>query len=450
MILECVCLLPATSGFTNNLVELGVSIEILGEGTCVDPTPTPTVTPTNTLTPTVTPTNTITPTPTNTLTPTITITPTPTNTLTPTITITPTNTLTPTPTITPSVTSSPGVPCVRDTVTPKGVIINITSNSIYSDCTVYTGLTESTVTGSTYCVSLPSGSTCNLTGINPNLLEIYVKLDCVGCCQNIYRVNLDDCCGLPIAPTPTNTITPTITPTNTITPTITPTNTITPTITPTNTITPTITPTNTITPTITPTNTITPTITPTRTITPTNTITPVVPSPTPTTSPTPTPFSCACKTYQILFPNVNDGGDIEYINCQNGNTETIPYSWVQVDQNDVVFVCACENTVVVRGVGQITLTANECELNQNCTCHEVYFDPTDYAVSDGGTLYVRVQECDGSWNTRTFNTSGTYTMCIMNLWSYGLSYYTIRTGVPTVPSNSTITDLTHPCSGMIC
>ena len=86
-------------------------------------------------------------------------------------------------------------------------------------------MTESTVTGSTYCVSLPSGSTCNLTGITANLLEIYVKLDCVGCCQNIYRVNLDDCCGSLTTPTPT----PTLTPTRTITPTIT--------ITPTNTIT---------------------------------------------------------------------------------------------------------------------------------------------------------------------------------------------------------------------
>ena len=112
-------------------------------------------------------------------------------------------------------------------------MINITSNSIYSNCTVYTGLTESTVTGSTYCVSLPSGSTCNLTGITANLLEIYVKLDCVGCCQNIYRVNLDDCCGTLTTPTPTPTNT--ITPTNTLTPTrtLTPTNTLTPTITPT-------------------------------------------------------------------------------------------------------------------------------------------------------------------------------------------------------------------------
>lgn len=97
--------------------------------------------------------------------------------------------------------------CVRDTVTPKGVLINITSNSIYSNCTVYTGLTESTVTGSTYCVSLPSGSTCNLTDIDPNLLEIYVKLDCEGCCQNIYRVNLDDCCGSPIPCSSTTWIT---------------------------------------------------------------------------------------------------------------------------------------------------------------------------------------------------------------------------------------------------
>ena len=174
---------------------------------------------------------------------------------------------TPTPTITPTPSTTP--PCINNTTTPKGVLINIASNSIYSNCTVYTGLTDSTVTGSTYCVGLPSGSTCNLTGIDPTLLEIYVKLDCEGCCQNIYRVNLDACCGAPpINPSPTPTKTPTKTPTVTPTKTPTPTKTVTPTITPTKTITPTITPTRTVTPTITPTKTVTPTITPTPTVTP--------------------------------------------------------------------------------------------------------------------------------------------------------------------------------------
>jgi hypothetical protein len=173
---------------------------------------------------------------------------------------------TPTPTITPTPSTTP--PCINDTSTPKGVLINIASNSIYSNCTVYTGLTDSTVTGSTYCVSLPSGSTCNLTDIDPTLLEIYVKLDCEGCCQNIYRVNLDDCCGAPpINPSPTPTKTPTVTPTKT--PTVTPTKTPT--------VTPTITPTITITPTKTPT--ITPTITVTPTKTPTPTVTPSLPTP---------------------------------------------------------------------------------------------------------------------------------------------------------------------------
>jgi len=66
-----------------------------------EPTPMPTLTPTDTLTPT--PTDTLTPTPTDTLTPTPTYTPTPTDTLTPTFTptLTPTRTLTPTPTPTP-------------------------------------------------------------------------------------------------------------------------------------------------------------------------------------------------------------------------------------------------------------------------------------------------------------------------------------------------------------
>jgi hypothetical protein len=74
--------------YQNDLVLLSGSSFETEQGVCVPPTPTPTVTPTNTQTPTVTPTNTQTPTvtPTNTQTPTVT----PTNTQTPTVTPTPT------------------------------------------------------------------------------------------------------------------------------------------------------------------------------------------------------------------------------------------------------------------------------------------------------------------------------------------------------------------------
>ena len=87
------------------------------------PTPTPTITPTETLTPTPTPSITTTPTPTTTITPTITTTPTPTTTITPTITTTPTPTITTTPTptitttITPSITPT-NTPTNTETPTP--------------------------------------------------------------------------------------------------------------------------------------------------------------------------------------------------------------------------------------------------------------------------------------------------------------------------------------------
>jgi hypothetical protein len=134
--------------------------------------------------------------------------------------------------------------------------------------------------------------------------------------------------------------------------------------------------------------------------------------------------------------------------------ETIPYSWVQ-DQTDVVDVCACQGTVRVQaessGDFQIIQTGGECILNQNCTCHEVYFDPTDYAQSDDGTLYVRVQECDGSWNLKQFTAPGTFNICIMNVWPYvGFNPYIMVGGNKTPPTSSTVTDYTTPCSGMIC
>jgi hypothetical protein len=273
-------------------------------------------------------------------------------------------------------------------------------------------------------------------------------------------------------PTPTSTlgVTPTTTQTVTETPTNTPTNTPTPTntITPTNTETPTNTPTPSVTNTQTPTNTITPTQTPTNTETPTNTPTPTVtktpttPTPTPTNTPTPTQtpasFSCSCRTYRILIFNGSMTGNITYTDCLTGNQSSIPFDWYE-DQTDEINVCACLNTVTIAGYNEgsdygLTQTAVECTLNQNCTCYEVTIDQQDLNNSQNNTVYLRVQECDGSWSTRTFSTSGTTNICIMNLWSVSgapsLSMYILQGGNITAVSSSTATNSSSPCTGTIC
>ena len=149
--------------------------------------------------------------------------------------------------------------CVNDTITPKGALIYFNSGSIYTNCNVYTGLTSSNVTGTTICTGMTTGDVCDLQGIDPTLMEIYVRLDCEGCCDKIYRVNLDECL-CDTGSTPTQSVTPSITPT--ITPSITPlvTPPLTPSVTPS--VTPSLTPS--ITPSITPS--LTPSITPTPTL----------------------------------------------------------------------------------------------------------------------------------------------------------------------------------------
>jgi len=158
-----------------------------------------------------------------------------------------------TPTLTSTPTNTPG-PCVPDTATPKGVLIHLNSGSDYTDCAVYTGLTENTITGATPFTSITGGS-INLSGLTPTLLEVYVKMICIGCCEQVFKVNLDECCDYGVGAT--NTPTPTVTATNTQTPTATSTNTPTLTATNTQTLTPTNSPTleATNTPTITLTNT---------------------------------------------------------------------------------------------------------------------------------------------------------------------------------------------------
>lgn len=170
------------------------------------PTPTPTITPTQTSTPTITPTITAT----QTLTPTVTQTPT----ITPTVTNTPTQTTTPTTTATPTITPTQ-TPSMIPTVTP----------------TPTPTITETPT-------NTPTPTESETPTPTPTESE---------------------------TPTPTPTETPTITPTESETPTPTPTETPTPT--PTETPTNTPTPTESETPTPTPTE--TPTETPTQTPSPT-------------------------------------------------------------------------------------------------------------------------------------------------------------------------------------
>lgn len=100
------------------------------------------------------------------------------------------------------------------------------------------------------CSGMTTGDVCNLTGITATLMEMYVRIVCEGCCEQVFRINLDECCeNVPGSPTPTPTLTPSTTPS--VTPTIGVTQSITPSITPT--ITPSVTPT--LTPSVTPTST---------------------------------------------------------------------------------------------------------------------------------------------------------------------------------------------------
>ena len=219
------------------------------------------------------------------------------------------------------------------------------------------------------------------------------------------------------------------------------------------------------TPTPTPTITKTPTPTPTVTKTPTPTVTktPTTPTPTPTntTTPTQTPasVSCSCRTYRITIINGSMiGANITYTDCLTGNQSSIPFDWYE-DQTDEINVCACLNTVTIAGYNEgsdygLTQTAVECTLNQDCTCYEVTIDQQDLNDSQDGTVYLRVQECDGSWSTRTFTSSGTTNICIMNLWSVSggtsLAFYILQGGNITAVSFSTATNSSAPCTGTIC
>jgi hypothetical protein len=182
--------------------------------------PTPTVTITPTQTPTETPTNT--PTPTVTETPT----PTPTPTITETQTPTPTNTITPTETPTPTQTSTIGF-CSGNCYTAEAYIsptdlLNATGNTNpLINNTVQVGYNDCDGIFTTFIYSAP-GYQYNpivcLTGATEVLFVRYFENDVlVNSSLSTLNTSIYCCGSLPPTPTPTNTMTPT--PTNTLTPT---------------------------------------------------------------------------------------------------------------------------------------------------------------------------------------------------------------------------------------
>jgi hypothetical protein len=339
-IYQCVC-------FDNQVITFSdpADVFVYASGACSDyqncdteVTQTPTQTPTQTSTSTPTLTSTATPTQTSTSTPTLTSTSTPTESISLTNTATPTNTPTETPTSTPTSTNTPtstqtptATPtsgCVNDLVTPKGVLISLNSGSDYTDCSVFTGITENTITGTTIFTSI-TGGTVNLTGIDATLMEIYVKIVCVGCCEQIFRINLDECCDYEI-PVDSPTQTPTQTPTSTSTQTPTPTST------------------STSTPTLTSTN------------TPTNT-----PTLTSTATPTNTPSSvCECSTYRINFIG-QCGEAISWTDCdgisQSEQADYFGLSEPVFPSGYLMNLCACSTPIVNGCEATISLLFEGCE-----------------------------------------------------------------------------------------
>jgi hypothetical protein len=235
----------------------------------IPPTPTPSITPTNTVTPSITPT--LTQTPTLTLTPTSSETPTPT--VTSTQTPTPSITSTVTPTITPTVTSTV-TPTVTSTVTPTETPTNTPTNTPTVTSTVTPTITPtSSETPTPTVTQTPTETPTNTPTVTSTVTPTITPTSSETPTPTVTQTPTETPTN---TPTVTSTVTPTITPTSseTPTPTVTQTPTETPTQTPTET--PTNTPTQTLTPTPTSTKAPTPTVTSTPTITPTNTLTPSV------------------------------------------------------------------------------------------------------------------------------------------------------------------------------
>ena len=145
----------------------------------ITPTPTPSITPTNTVTPTVTPTNTVTTTVTPTITPTNTITPTVTATVTPSI--TPTKTVTPTVTPTKTITPTPTTTPLFVTLTYQYIYNNNTNRPLTFDANVpqdNPGACMLSIIGtrSTTGFNVTDSKIVSLGCINMNHLEVYRSL----------------------------------------------------------------------------------------------------------------------------------------------------------------------------------------------------------------------------------------------------------------------------------
>jgi hypothetical protein len=200
------------------------------------------------------------------------------------------------------------------------------------------------------------GEVCDIYGFEPDVLEIYVKIVCEGCCEQIFRVNLDENCGQT-----KETTTPTPTPTITVTPTYTPT------------VTPTI---NGVTPT--PTLTRTPTVTPTLTVTPTQTI---------TLTPTYTPISVECYEY-TLSTYASNAQSYTFISCDG----ELDGGYIGgVSGYDATTFCAQVDSVTYGG--DISLSIGErCSIESTPTpTPTLTITPT----SDGYYYFVReVTDCD--------------------------------------------------------
>jgi hypothetical protein len=299
--------------------------------------------------------------------------------------------------------------CTPDTVTPKGVLINLNSGSDYTNCTVYTGLTDSTVTGTTNCINV-TGTTCSLTGLSATLMEVFVKIDCEGCCSNTFRVNLDECCGYDevLTPTPTPTYSQTITPTYSQTPT-----------------------------------------------------------------PTFTPSTCECDTYRITF-NSNCGEPINWTDCDTNTpmSEQGDYfglSNVTFTTGTVLDLCSCSLPTTDCTLLTISLVTSGCALEGGfsittptptptatpCDCY--YFTVTigqnDIDNSDDGYVYVSYDDCEDTPIVVPYSAAGEYVndICVLNTStpmqyyiSDGLNNLTVDTPVNSLECCVTVTPTPTP------
>jgi hypothetical protein len=270
--------------------------------------------------------------------------------------------------------------CTPDTVTPKGVLINLNSGSDYTNCTVYTGLTDSTVTGTTNCINV-TGTTCSLTGLSATLMEVFVKIDCEGCCSNTFRVNLDECCGYEevLTPTPTPTYSQTITPTYSQTPT-----------------------------------------------------------------PTFTPSACECNTYRITF-NGPCGEFINWTDCDTNTlmSEQGDYfglSDVSFTTGTVLDLCSCSLPTTDCTLVTISLVTTGCTIEGgffittptptptatpcNCYYYTVTISQVDIDASDDGYVYVSYNDCSNEPIVIPYSAAGEYVndICVLNT-STPMQYY---------------------------